>query len=369
MRLFRARSKFSSHSFVSGEGLSRYHVNCSNNSKDLRPAADILVNRAMEMRREIQDDAPLVILVGEHHKITSQKEFQHLVLARFLEAGVNFTFNVELPFNFLEMAHTIFPEELKYRICDFDYKGRAALSTYVGCFKPGNTPEAELDLMAFCYNSGLSVNFNDAARTGCFRYLDLNEPENKSFARKTWWFESGSHYVWNPNVMSHRNRTMVSRALKHARRAPVIIQQAGADHIFGSEISKYDYKHSLCAQFKAAGAHVLPVFMTSKLNICGINLIPVEAFTDLSRSVIIDGLNEEFFDRQGRPLSETASAQTPEELIHSIHKASSNEISFTDIAGNKEHYYNVALRDAEEVCYRAKLSLLRSRVYPAYAAA
>ena len=69
--------------------------------------------------------------------------------------------------------------------------------------------------------------------------------------------------------MAMRNLSMVRRAfnnlqIQHNTPSPVIYQQCGRDHIFGFSDRNIKLKHSLSAQYIAAGARVLPVFLTSE---------------------------------------------------------------------------------------------------------
>lgn len=138
-----------------------------------------------------------------------------------------------------------------------------------------------------------------------------------------------------------RNLAMVRRSLEHAKKtgARVILQQTGSGHLFGNT-RKNNYKDSLCAAYRKAGAHVLPVFITSQSGDYGINVIPKAAREMLSQSVIVEGLAEEEFRSRDDP-----SAKKEEAFVRQIHEASGGEIALFDSATSRDESKKPAIND------------------------
>lgn len=348
--------------FRGGEGLTPYRADCSADPLDLRPAADVIVCAAREALSKTEDDAPLVIIMGETHDIPTHIELEHLVASRLSEEsfGRSMTVNLEHSHNILasimkqDLGISV-PSGLTYRIGEGDPDGSAVLTGYIAYRRASYAPEALHDLMDFCYHSGLATQFNDVAKDGNF--LDRRDPLIKGFAAYrglniNTMDISGS----TPDAMAVRNRAMVSRALSHARQeeARIILQFTGLAHVFGRYFKQEKYGDSLCAAFHAAGAHVLPVFITTRADNSGVNILPYAAQSQLPHSVIVDGLAEEMFYAQwyagwkGHPFTPGAEA----DFIRRVHEKSGGELEFFDRDARWEDYAEAARTHAVKVMDR-----------------
>lgn len=356
---FRLATMSPSSLFRGGAGLTPYNVDCSASPLDLRPAADVIVRAARDALARIDDDVPLVVIMGETHSMSAHVEMKHIVASRFLNEpfGQTMTVNFEQTHNYLakimrEGFGMNIPDHIFYRIGEGDPDGSAVLSSHIACSQDCFAPQAAHDAVNFCYSAGIRAQFSDAAR---IRFdLDRRDPLTRQIAADRGLdIDTMDTNAELPHGMALRNAVMASRALSHARQsdARVIVQFTGLNHVFGNHSRQYRYEDSLCAAFQDAGAHVLPVFVTTRDYNSGVNDLPPESYGQLSRSVIVDGLSEkEFFSYEYSLFRELPFMPGAEErFIRRIHEKSGGELEFFDRAAHRAEYLGLVMYHATEV--------------------
>lgn len=296
-----------------------YHVDCSDNPYDLRPAADVILQAIDQRRKTLPAGTKLVVLMGEIHVMPTHLELQHMVISRLHNRGENFTVNFERQHNnwatsACKNMDFKAAQKLKAPGYCYDPDGRAALSATMTFVQPYFSPISNKSIWAFCYSRNIKTAFNDVEkkRTPQHSYLSMDDPLTARVA--TEYLEErdpdlcGKQHeieTSSPSGMAIRNRVMAHNALDHARvhNAPLILQSTGAAHVFGAivENRNYCYQDSLSAVFEREGAAVLPVFITVRtyhygLNHYGLNILPQDARSLLPQSVVIDGLAKDAFD-------------------------------------------------------------------------
>jgi hypothetical protein len=303
----------------------------------------------------------LVVLMGEAHSMPTHHAMQALLLQHLQAAGENFTVNIEQSHNSWSMIAKqdmglTLPGDLVYSPGKYDADGQAVLSAYLGYKKISVSPVSVLNKKAFCFFKNVKTCFNDTAltqksmidlknstvyeaATEYFSKIDLSLPQDIYFTSK--------------EGLVIRNAVMAQLALAHADRhsSNLIIQSTGRAHVMGDKIIEHEYKHSLCAQFKALGAEVLMVAPTSKE--FGLNKIPPEAAGVMRDCIVVDGLKEYEFG-----LHDDMNRSTEEEwaFLQQINKASGGQMPLVDVLSDRDPYQKAAYKHAADLIERYNLS-------------
>lgn len=349
--------------FHNGENLSGHYINCSANPYDLRPATDLIVDTIHERLTEMPEDKPLVVLMGEEHNTPTHHALQKMVISRLFSGKQHFTFASEHPHNFSASRLTIgniktsdFPTDILNQWNLLDNEGQDNLCTYLANSYIGlYSPVSCKNLYAFCYHNKITSVFNDAAYYKDKKdpknrknnlYLDLNNPMTM-IAKKVYGTKKQKINVTSREGMAIRNIAMAFMALSHAEanHSPLVIQKTGLAHVFGDvsfnnkgeKIHCFPYQESLYATYKRTGAEVLAVFPTVKKHRYGINHLPENAYNELSRSIVIDGISDKGF-RFHKLLSYFRHRE--KSFIKKLQKESGGELEFFDVANNKGYYRN-----------------------------
>lgn len=305
--------------FVAGrdapKGSIGWHVDCSDNPMDLRPAVDIIVRAIEETLPRVPSGSPLVVLVGEDHRMPTHKLLLPFLTMQLAQLGHHFSAAFEHPHDIcVRVADNLnIGVPLKLRTAPgywYETDGKAALSSYLGlCLSP-LAPLSHLNGLRTLYhlvnNSGGRVRavFNDAVENNG-GMLDLGDRLTKAAvnvyahvrgkdlsAIKLDTTESGG--------MACRNLAITYIALRHLSTwgAPILLQQTGVDHVFGNVCDREEFQDSLMKFFTREDARVVPVFPTSREDHYGLNIAPLEAREAFAQAVVIDGLAEDQFGRE-----------------------------------------------------------------------
>lgn len=321
-----------SHVFRGGEGLSPYHINCSANPLDLRPAVDITLKAIDDRLATLPEGTPLVVLVGENHDTPAHRVYQQLLASRLLARETDFAVAMEWPHNQLavvakeEMGIPV-SKGLYYEISALDTDGRGVLSAFMGFGTSIYAPLSKHQVIGFCCHNVIKTIFNDAADINGRTALDLRDPFTAAVGRIS---------TAGPDGMAIRNRVMARRGVDYVCRQglPIIIQPVGLAHVFGWHDQKVFYEDSLCAAYRKAGAEVLPVFITRPAHSYGLNRLPEEAYPALAGSVLIDGMAENGYNFFS--LSRLWGGE--KRFIKKLQVESGGGLEFYDVEANKKYW-------------------------------
>lgn len=264
-------------------------IDCSANPYDLRPAAEAILTRALDMLSQRTNDKPVVILMGECHIASAHIALQQMVAQSLKESEQNFMVGVELPHNAWSVIarddmDIDVPDGLYYSPNDLDDGGQASLTAYLSHDGTDGAPVAHQNLYSYFLNNRIPTFFNDAAKTKAG--LDMNDP-----------LMVHEEIVVQPKdiagAMKARNKIMASLGDKYAKAtgADIILQTTGMAHILGDEADHSSPDDSLMAAYEKAGFHVLPVFVNSEFNM----KVPKEAADKLSAAITAKGLATDMF--------------------------------------------------------------------------
>lgn len=330
-----------------GGRIGRY-IDCSANPYDLRPASDIILRAAHDVRKTLPDDRPLVILMAENHDMPAHIELQHMVASRLLAQNLQFVFGLERPHNrwsFLadKGMNKAVPSGLYYRPGNYDPCGQAVLSAYLGFDGDAAAPVSHGNLLAFYYDRKISTIFNDAASKAGI--LDFEDPFTSSLARDDLKHGNAAD-LSDADCMAIRNTAMAHSGVERAgtQQKNIIVQQAGYAHLFGWAQEGCGYETSLCTAYRKAGASVLPVFITTQQ--ATLNILPEAAYQELGRTVVIDGLARDAFYSGGDSQAER------DFITEKLHKNSGGELKFYDVEARKEDYQALARAEADGLLRR-----------------
>lgn len=359
-------------------------ISCRNDLDDLRPAADIIIRTAYNLRKRLPENQPLVILMGEEHDISAHNILEQLVLQRALKiwGRDNFTFATEQVRNMWgilakDLTSMDIPGEIYYNSNDYDIDGRASLSSFLGCMESEYSPVANDCLKNFCYQKGIKTIFNDASRRKSCRnaepqahdslfeqesYLDLDDPLNKKVLEEYRKIRAKNGNIFSEISISStsregiavRNMVMAQTALNHARihEAPVIIQQVGREHLYGNDKENVPFEESLYHIFNRSGAAVLPVFIITKPESSFFRM-PGRALSEaMQHSIVIEGMNQErYYSRSEAELRGISfrKGQEMKFIAGQLNKASGNEIEIYDSNSGIYYYFKQIIADTKRI--------------------
>lgn len=236
-------------------------VSCTANPLDLRPALDAI----MEAIKTHPRNRPLVVLMGERHFTPSHTMLQQGLLQRLL-AGSS--------------AHSL-------NTIGFGYEAPHNLPKWVTTLPS----PAIANLMSFCKNKKITVNFNDVCVGFSEKELKQRDPATRAIVKQFAPEHLGSEISATESLgLALRNRMIVDRVMNQIRetKAKVYVQHCGRNHIFGTYIND-DYKDSLTAYFIEASVDVLPVFLTNGSLFFNKELSEMQAL--MKRTIVIEGMS------------------------------------------------------------------------------
>lgn len=285
------------------------------NSLDLSVPGKTLLERIDKVSASLQEDQPVVVLMGESHGAPAHKLLQAYVVKGLLEQSQKVAVSFEAPHNYLGRLVTkntslsLSPAE-KIRLAQMDKTGQRALVTTIAFGESPYAPLSSHTIMDFYRQSGVAARFTDAA---CYlkhwprpqypdkpiieAFLDQSDPLTATLVAHH--LEAGNIRdvsAVEPLGMAIRNEMMAAQAMTHIKNsgASILIHQCGRDHVFGNrEDGGQSYRDSLTSQFTKLGAAVLPVFITTGMS--GLETVPKTASAALPSSVIIYGLAQQRF--------------------------------------------------------------------------
>lgn len=334
-----------------------HFLNCASNPYDLRPAADLILDVTKNLARDATPARPLVLVMTEVHTTPSHLELQHLVAKRLHQSSAALQVNVEYPRNLWavmareNMSHRI-PDALYHDCAQYDPLSKASITAALGYCNVGPAPTAFANQLEFYLRHDVNFAFNDAALYG--NGLDMTDDLNIKLAQLHYLEAHGKKqaptYIRDEygDGLAIRNRTMVQLALSQARQtgSNIIVQGAGQNHVLGNEHENDDYAYSLTALFKKSGAIVVPIFLTTSQDDCGLNILPAASYAELRHGIVIDGLAQEEFSRaKGNYEQEPA-------FLRRLHAANGGELELIADLINREPYRELAQRYSEDVLAR-----------------
>ncbi len=303
-----------SDTFVAGQdvppGSIGWHVDCSANPLDLRPAVDTILHAIEEKLPSASPEKPLVVLFGEAHDTPAQIQLLPLVAEQFAAQGHHFSIAIEMEHNFWLGCRHNTPRTLREMPgYQYDPDGLAALSAFLNTWLPQYAPLSNLDLMATFYrivsdsDGRVKALFNDAAREGSIYgliTLDFDDPLTKRAGKQSRFqgsLKRNNCPYGSPEGMAIRNQAMAQSAMDHARshKIPIIFQKTGASHVLGNTKKGNAFEASLYSLFSDKGAQALAIYPTSRRHGPTLNTPPPEARDAFRHTVVIDGLSEKSF--------------------------------------------------------------------------
>jgi hypothetical protein len=187
-------------------------------------------------------------------------------------------------------------------ILALDTDGAAGLLSYMTqCVVAKDAPEAQLNFMAFCHANRIPSIFNDAARDFAGQgemYLDMHNRFNAAVASSCGVTKKNGIHMYGVGGIGIRHHNMAQRGIAFAASHGVdmILQNTGRSHVLGRKYDNFDtHVLSLTEAYQAAGAVVVPVFITTRGYDGGIDTIPQERLTHLKHGVVINGLADDEF--------------------------------------------------------------------------
>ncbi|WP_435641791.1 hypothetical protein [Micavibrio aeruginosavorus] len=313
--------------FLGEEGMAGHYIDCSANPYDLRPAADLIIQAAGRRRAELPPGTPLVILIGEKHPCSAHGELLHMVAQKWTSAGQRFCMGYELDSNNLVQVMTTNMGDLGHLDSDdilaLDTDGAAGLLSYMTqCVVANDAPETQLNLMAFCHENKIPSIFNDAARDFAGQgemYLDMQNRFNAAVAPACGVTKKNGIHMYGVGGIGIRHQNMAQRGVAFAASHGVdmILQNTGRSHVLGRKYDNFDTRVlSLTEAYQAAGAVVVPVFITTQGYDGGIDTIPQDRRTHLKDGVVINGLADDEF------LADNDNAGAERAFIEKLHRES-----------------------------------------------
>ncbi len=246
---------------------------------DLRPYADIIVEKALKRLKETPDK-PLILMLGEDHYVLSHPVIQMLVLKKLKDHGVDIAFGKEFEHN--NLAKNFYrkvkgvqeKESLSAFIAENDLNGSLSLKSYIAFGNFVSNAYSHKTLLNFILKEKIPNRFNDTATIGT--QLNNDDPQTKR-AIKDLYPENieDDLNVREAQAIHIRNHMMVQNAIAHTKktRPRVYVQHCGAAHLIGSKKDQFLYQHSLTTLFKDMGYSVLVVPLLRR-TLDGKNLVP-----------------------------------------------------------------------------------------------
>lgn len=325
--------------FHSGEGLSPYFADCSSDPCDLRPVLDMVEKRLEEVDEEFGEDVIKVVDVAERHDIVAHSAFSLMLADRLKKNGRKFSYGFEFPYDSYNMEAKKHSDiKMPENIAEQDVSGRISLASVLNNYSFNYTPYIRDLSLSFCFETGVSAVFCDAARRDSV-YFNMDDPENKKLLEGT--EIKKDTRLDDVSGMAGRNRIKVSRALSHARATNnnLILNQSGAIHVLGNRYTRQCCETSETYYFEENGACVIPVFMNAAIAGDGVNIIPYEARDRVSSAVIANGMYQRLSARD----YVTFSPERDRELARRIFKASG--FDFSEFEKRDGKFYEQAFVD------------------------
>jgi hypothetical protein len=143
--------------------------------------------------------------------------------------------------------------------------GKKTLEAFMALVLLPTSPHSRKNLFAFCLERGISVRCIDADlyQNGNQLVLNASDPLTKRYIER---IRQLPHSDDPGDVFNHiRNEIMVDLAFKHIEHAhpKVYILVCGASHVLGTAENAFPFEHSISSLLKSAGAHVMPVILSS----------------------------------------------------------------------------------------------------------
>lgn len=339
-------------------GAIRWRVDCSVNPLNILMPAQRIVDAIKERRRELGPGKKLVVIMGELHCSAAHILLQKMV-AQLLKRGAetqNFTMSFERAYNAwwheAKERGIAVPEELKYDFLHHDPKGEAALTCDLR--KDGWRSISELELYKYCYVAEIRSQFNDVSLVNDGS-CDMQDPATCQVAKQLGHSLPGRFLPESPRGMAIRNVLMAERALQHSahHKSDIVVQTTGLAHIFGEKSTAVEeelpYRESLAARFQECGVDVLPVFITHRRAVCGLNSYPEAAAETIARSgLCIDGLDESLFNNGPR----NEYSEFERNHIIDIQHASQNALESVGILADTSNYRNISAMAVQRLIER-----------------
>lgn len=306
-----------SDTFIAGRdtppGSIGWHVDCSANPLDLRPAVDTILRAIDEKLPSASPEHPLVVLFGEAHDTPAQRYLLPFTAHRFAAQGHRFSIAIEQDHNSWSVLMNAagfgirIPDALHQRPGHLhDPNGLATISAAIAHINPLYAPSSFHDILARHYRLAshsrgkIKLLFNDAAciseESSHASILNLNDPLTAWVAQSSYPSQSMEHLNFpsrSAEGIAVRNRIMAEIALNHACRnnIPIIFQMTGLVHVFGDVFWNFSFTDSLYNRLTRSGAKVLPIYIRREL------YSPViETTAVLPHSVVINGLSKRQFE-------------------------------------------------------------------------
>lgn len=298
-------------------------VDLSASPYDLRPAIDGIVAQVIDAMEAATPDQPVVLVMGESHNVAIQKLMQQGVMKRLHQMGIPFAFGYEhshaLPQIVLKDSLPWLTEmRMKRPYCRSlkQYFQRDPLKLAMALWPRPYAVESRDQVFAFCLKYKIATSFNDAARNRSNSYLDLTDKETRRTALLWLGEDKQSISLLSPDSTTIRNIKTIGYTYRHIKRLrrsvfknvrnPLYIHHCGFNHVLGR--AKFDrdqvkavtlrYEFSLSGLFARTGALTIPLIIENRDEkyLSGIATIPDQAFPMLKQGILIEGLDNTYFE-------------------------------------------------------------------------
>ncbi|OFW96448.1 MAG: hypothetical protein A3J37_07075 [Alphaproteobacteria bacterium RIFCSPHIGHO2_12_FULL_45_9] len=281
-----------------------------NSAFDLSPAINAILDRVEKVRSHL-NGRPLVVLMGEDHRISSHIILQLLTLSKLhRKYKRDVGFSAELPYNvaiplWMQRGHSI--EEAKI-ILSGDSDGQLSLKEILNRELSIDAIQSHGALWNHCLTKGISTCFADAAehpKNGS--WIDW-EDEKVREAASIGHLNGISHLNATTSVgVDVRNIFMSKQVASHMKCSgiQVMVMGVGAAHIFGLQ-EKYEFEGSLARHFERANIPFIAIMPFGRA--LSIHQIPTEASRFFGHTIGIVGMDETSFpmEKIGGTLKEEA---------------------------------------------------------------
>jgi hypothetical protein len=226
----------------------------------VRAAAAILERRAV-MDRTGREDQVLAVAAGEIHYAPAH-HIHHMAVLDALSRETKVAFGYEcrhniVPEGFSELRNENPTEAALAHLRERDRDGGLSLKTCL-TYAENYADQARFALLRFVLNRRIPARFTDVAMIDG-QTLDAGDPSTAGAMQSCLRRVPADLGVTAANGMYVRNRHMAETGIGYAQDigANILLQQCGVSHVIGDPHYGYQARHSLSAQFKAAGAAVI----------------------------------------------------------------------------------------------------------------
>ena len=149
-----------------------HYLDCSSNPYDLRPARDLIIQAAYALREKTPNNKPVVIVIGEPHRMSSRLALIQMVTSSLLASENRLTVSLENEHN--KWSHIAsraergmgmhIPSGLFYMPQKYDTGGQALLSADLGFEGIDGASVAYDNFLAFCLRKEIPTIYSEAAK-------------------------------------------------------------------------------------------------------------------------------------------------------------------------------------------------------------